>query len=117
MDQGIKEFPSDYLSSPPSDISVTSYEPDSTLQSLSHEKSEELFDFIQHRLVGVGGGPGPRSSIKDGRSLLEGDRSRDQHLLSRYMMQYHIDNYWKYFHAHFPIRKFHAIGDGRSQLI
>ncbi|KAG9241115.1 fungal-specific transcription factor domain-containing protein [Calycina marina] len=90
-----------YLSQPQINSFIVPCGADSTTRSLSHEKSEEVFVFIQHRLIRV-----ENSAVSDtmiGASLLEGDRSQDQHVLSRNMMQYYIENYWRSFHDQFPI--------------
>lgn len=62
---------------------------------MSEEKSQEIYEFVRDKLVGN----------EHGYSLVEGDRSHDSHMLSGKMMRCHIANYWKHFHAQFPICK------------
>ena len=91
-----------YLPQSQSNASVPSYETTSSPGVLSNEKSEEIFEFVRYRMVGIDGG----APLGLGSKLLEGDRSSDVHMMSRHMMSRHIDKYWKSFHSHFPIRRF-----------
>ena len=81
---------------------IPSYETASSPGILSNEKSEEIFEFVRYRMVGIDGG----APLGLGSTLLEGDRLSDVHMMSRHMMSRHIDNYWETFHSHFPICKF-----------
>ena len=66
---------------------------------LSNEKSQEIFDLVSDRLIANKYPP-----VKEYQnSLLEGDRTQDFHIMSRTMMQNHIDGYWRNFHSQLPI--------------
>lgn len=81
-------------------MSVTSIIDQSLPESLlSEEKSQELFDFIKERFHENKHAPVERR--RD--NLLEGDRSDDDHMLSRKMMQAYIGSYWLHFSDQVPI--------------
>jgi hypothetical protein len=76
-----------------------SYEIKLPSTALSNEKSQEIFDLVRDRLIANKHPP-----VTDYQnSLLEGDRSQDFHIMSRKMMQSHIDGYWRNFHSQLPI--------------
>ncbi|KAI1881369.1 hypothetical protein JX265_000195 [Neoarthrinium moseri] len=66
---------------------------------LSEEKSQEIFDFIKERFHENDHAPVERQ--RD--NMLEGDRSDEQHMLSRKMMQAYISSYWVHFSDQIPI--------------
>ncbi|ORY65474.1 fungal-specific transcription factor domain-containing protein [Pseudomassariella vexata] len=66
---------------------------------LSEEKSQEIFDFIKERFHENDHAPVKRQ--RD--NILEGDRSDENHLLSRKMMQAYIGSYWLHFSDQVPI--------------
>ncbi|KAI1336295.1 fungal-specific transcription factor domain-containing protein [Xylariaceae sp. FL0016] len=66
---------------------------------LSEEKSQEIFDFIKERFHENDHTPVERQ--KD--NILEGDRSDENHMLSREMMQQYIGTYWLQFSDQLPI--------------
>lgn len=67
--------------------------------TISEDRSQDVFNFIKDRFHG-----NEHSSLKELReSLLSGDRSKDEHLLSRQMMQAYIWCYWTYFSDQIPI--------------
>lgn len=66
---------------------------------LSEEKSQELFDFIKERFHENDHAPVERQR----ESILEGDRSDENHMLSRKMMQQYIGSYWIHFSDQIPI--------------
>ncbi len=66
---------------------------------LSDEKSQELFDLIREKFHENNQAPVERQ----GENLLEGDRSDDEHMLSRKMMQLYIGSYWLHFSDQVPI--------------
>ncbi len=67
--------------------------------NLSNEKSQEIFDLVRDRLTGNRHAPSPNFQ----NALLQGDRSQDPHIMSRKMMQDHVDSYWRNFHSQLPI--------------
>ncbi|KAF3063967.1 hypothetical protein GL218_02045 [Daldinia childiae] len=66
---------------------------------LSEEKSQEIFDFIKERFHENDHAPVERQR----ESILEGDRSDENHMLSRKMMQQYIGSYWVHFSDQIPI--------------
>jgi hypothetical protein len=66
---------------------------------LSNEKSQQIFDLVSDRLIANKHPPVTEYQ----NSLLEGDRTQDFHIMSRTMMQSHIDGYWQNFHSQLPI--------------
>jgi len=66
---------------------------------LTDEKSQELFDLIKEKFQENNHAPVERQ----GDNLLEGDRSDDDHILSRKMMQIYIGSYWVHFSDQVPI--------------
>ncbi|KAH9897233.1 fungal-specific transcription factor domain-containing protein [Xylariomycetidae sp. FL2044] len=66
---------------------------------LTGEKSQEIFDFIKERFH-----ENEQSPVKHQRdTILEGDRSDENHMLSRRMMQVYIGSYWIHFSDQIPI--------------
>src|SRR6266566_4023174 len=70
--------------------------PESTI---SEEKSVELFEYIKERFHENGRAPVERK--REG--ILEGDRTDDNHMLSRKMMQAYTVSYWLHFSDQVPI--------------
>lgn len=66
---------------------------------ISTDKSDEIFEFIKERFHENGHAPIERQ--RD--SIIEGDRSDDNHTLSRKMMQAYIGSYWLHFSDQVPI--------------
>lgn len=66
---------------------------------LSEEKSQEIFDFIKERFHENDHAPVERQR----ESILDGDRSDENHMLSRKMMQQYIVSYWIHFSDQIPI--------------
>ncbi|OTB03726.1 hypothetical protein M426DRAFT_59859 [Hypoxylon sp. CI-4A] len=66
---------------------------------LSEEKSQEIFDFIKERFHENDAAPVERQR----ESILDGDRSDENHMLSRKMMQQYIGSYWVHFSDQIPI--------------
>ncbi|KAI1761098.1 fungal-specific transcription factor domain-containing protein [Hypoxylon sp. FL1150] len=66
---------------------------------LSEEKSHEIFDFIKERFNENDHTPVERQR----ESILDGDRSDENHMLSRKMMQQYIGSYWVHFSDQVPI--------------
>ncbi|KAI0020950.1 fungal-specific transcription factor domain-containing protein [Xylariomycetidae sp. FL0641] len=66
---------------------------------LSEEKSQQIYDIIKERFHEKDHAPVERQ--RD--TILEGDRSEDDHLLSRKMMQQYIGSYWWHFSDQVPI--------------
>ncbi|KAI1640036.1 fungal-specific transcription factor domain-containing protein [Biscogniauxia mediterranea] len=66
---------------------------------LSEEKSQEIYDFIKERFHENDHTPVERQR----ESILEGDRSNENHMLSRKMMQQYIGSYWLHFSDQVPI--------------
>lgn len=66
---------------------------------LSEEKSQEIFDFIKERFHENDHAPVERQR----ESILDGDRSDENHMLSRKMMQQYIGSYWLHFSDQVPI--------------
>ncbi|KAI2623505.1 fungal-specific transcription factor domain-containing protein [Hypomontagnella submonticulosa] len=66
---------------------------------LSEEKSQEIFDFIKERFHENDHAPVERQR----ESILDGDRSDENHMLSRKMMQQYIGSFWIHFSDQIPI--------------
>lgn len=66
---------------------------------LSEEKSQEIFDFIKERFHENDHAPVERQR----ESILDGDRSDENHMLSRKMMQQYIGSFWLHFSDQIPI--------------
>ncbi|KAI0523686.1 fungal-specific transcription factor domain-containing protein [Xylaria bambusicola] len=86
---------------PPGQVMAVTNLLDSNLPEsiLSDEKSQEIFDLIKERFDENSHAPVDRQ----GENLLEGDRSDDEHMLSRKMMQIYIGSYWLHFSDQVPI--------------
>lgn len=67
--------------------------------TISEEKSQEIFDFIKDRFHENKHDPAERE--RD--SILQGDRSVGDHMLSKRMMQAYIASYWYHFSDQMPI--------------
>jgi hypothetical protein len=67
--------------------------------ALTEEKSQEIFDRLCDSITT------DRNKLFQAaqNTLLAGDRSQEFHLMSRAMMQNHIDSYWQNFHPQLPI--------------
>lgn len=68
---------------------------------LSEEKSQAIIDLIKERFNKTRDAP----AFKKKKSLIEGDRSDDSHMMSRKMMQTYIGSYWYHFSDQMPICK------------
>jgi hypothetical protein len=66
---------------------------------LSEEKSQAIVDLIKERFNETDHAPVARHK----EALLDGDRSDDNHMLSRKMMQTYIGSYWYHFSEQVPI--------------
>ncbi|KAI1498716.1 fungal-specific transcription factor domain-containing protein [Biscogniauxia marginata] len=66
---------------------------------LSEEKSQEIYDLIKERFLENDHAPVERQR----ENILEGDRSDENHMLSRKMMQQYIGSYWLHFSDQVPI--------------
>jgi hypothetical protein len=66
---------------------------------LSEEKSQQIVDLIKERFNETDHAPVARQK----EALLEGDRTDDNHMLSRKMMQTYIGSYWYHFSEQVPI--------------
>ncbi|KAJ6783435.1 hypothetical protein PWT90_01682 [Aphanocladium album] len=74
-------------------------EPNMPEASMSDARSQELFDYIKDRFHG-----NESDDLRHTRnSILSGDRSRNDHMLSKRMMQAYIGSFWKHFSAQMPI--------------
>lgn len=67
--------------------------------TISDEKSQEIFDFINQRFHQNDNAPDERR--RD--SITDGDRSSETHMLSKRMMQAYIGSYWYHFSDQMPI--------------
>ncbi|CAI4210595.1 unnamed protein product [Parascedosporium putredinis] len=67
--------------------------------TISDEKSNEIYEFIRDRFNENGRAPMERQ--RD--SIIEGDRTHDDHMLSKRMMQAYIGSYWLHFSDQIPI--------------
>jgi hypothetical protein len=66
---------------------------------LSEQKSQEIVDLIKERFNETDHTP----VAKQKEALFKGDRSNDNHMMSRKMMQAYIGSYWDYFNDQLPI--------------
>ncbi|TQV96519.1 hypothetical protein V2A60_003089 [Cordyceps javanica] len=74
-------------------------EPHMPEASMSDAKSQELFDYIRDRFHG-----NESEDLRYAReSILSGDRTSSDHMLSKRMMQAYIGSFWKHFNAQMPI--------------
>lgn len=74
-------------------------EPNMPEASMSDDKSQELFDYIKDRFHG-----NESDDLRNTRSsILSGDRNRNDHMLSKRMMQAYIGSFWTHFSAQMPI--------------
>lgn len=74
-------------------------EPNMPEASMSDARSQELFDYIKDRFHG-----NDSDELRHTRdSIISGDRSRSDHMLSKRMMQAYIGSFWKHFNAQMPI--------------
>lgn len=67
--------------------------------ALSEEKRQDLIDLIKDRFNETDHAPVKKQKV----DLLEGDRDRNDHVLSLHMMQQYIGAYWLHFHPQLPI--------------
>ncbi|KAF7562511.1 hypothetical protein G7046_g1625 [Stylonectria norvegica] len=67
--------------------------------TISEEKSQELYDFIKERFHENEHAPIERQWD----NILEGDRTNNDHMLSKRMMQAYIGSYWYHFSDQMPI--------------
>ncbi len=74
-------------------------EPNMPEASMSDARSQELFDYIKDRFHG----DESQDSRQTRDSIISGDRSRSDHMLSKRMMQAYIGSFWKHFSAQMPI--------------
>jgi hypothetical protein len=70
---------------------------------LSEEKSQAIIDLIKERFNETDHAPVARQK----EALLEGNRSDNNHMMSRKMMQTYIGSYWLHFSEQMPICKYH----------
>ncbi|KAH7328324.1 fungal-specific transcription factor domain-containing protein [Stachybotrys elegans] len=66
---------------------------------ISDETSQEIYDFIRERCNDRGHAPVERQR----ESILDGDRTQPDHMLSKRMMQAYIGSYWYHFSDQIPI--------------
>jgi hypothetical protein len=90
-----------YFPTPPQQIMAVTNLLDQNVPeaTLSEEKSQEIFDFIKERFHENDHAPLERQ--RD--SILEGDRTNPDHMLSKRMMQAYIGSYWYHFSDQMPI--------------
>ncbi|KAH0433608.1 hypothetical protein CcaCcLH18_05780 [Colletotrichum camelliae] len=67
--------------------------------TISEEKSQEIYDFISQRFHENDQAP----ALRQRESILEGDRTDGDHMLSKRMMQAYIGSYWVHFSDQIPI--------------
>lgn len=67
--------------------------------TISDEKSNEVFEFIRDRFLETGRAEAERQR----QYIVEGDRTRGEHMLSKRMMQAYIASYWLHFSDQIPI--------------
>lgn len=67
---------------------------------LSEEKSQAIIDLIKERFNETGNAPFVKQKKE---KLVDGDRSKDNHMMSRKMMQTYIGSYWLHFSDQMPI--------------
>lgn len=74
-------------------------EPNMPEASMSDERSQDLFNFIKDRFHGD-----ESAELRHMRdSIISGDRSTNDHMLSKRMMQAYIGSFWKHFSSQMPI--------------
>ncbi|OAR00580.1 hypothetical protein LLEC1_00348 [Akanthomyces lecanii] len=74
-------------------------EPNMPEASMSDTRSQELFNYIKNRFHGH-----ESDNLCHTRdSIISGDRSSSEHMLSKRMMQAYIGSFWKHFSAQMPI--------------
>ncbi|OAA62320.1 Transcription factor [Cordyceps fumosorosea ARSEF 2679] len=74
-------------------------EPNMPEASMSDARSQELYDYIKDRFHG--NDSDEQRNTRE--SIISGDRSRSDHMLSKRMMQAYIGSFWKHFNAQMPI--------------
>lgn len=94
-------FSESYLPQLPLTINTAFCEANLPSTALSSEKNTEIFNLIRDKLTG--NKHTPAFSFQN--NLLEGDPSQDYCIMSRHMMQEHINSYWMNFHSQLPICK------------
>ncbi|KAM0325481.1 hypothetical protein ACHAQA_007468 [Verticillium albo-atrum] len=67
--------------------------------TISEEKSQEIYDIIHGRFHENDQAP----ALRQRASILEGDRTDNNHMLSKRMMQAYIGSYWVHFNDQVPI--------------
>lgn len=90
-----------FLSNEPQQVMAVGnvLEPATPEVSMSEERSQEVFKFISDRFHG-----NENALMKRLREvILTGDRTKDDHMLSRAMMQAYIWSFWFHFSAQMPI--------------
>lgn len=105
-------FSESYLPQLPLTINTASYEANLPSTALSSEKNKEIFSLIRDKLTG--NKHTPAFSFQN--NLLEGDPSQDYCVMSRHMMQEHINSYWMNFHSQLPICKHTTVNRYKRRL-
>ncbi|KAK1729167.1 fungal-specific transcription factor domain-containing protein [Colletotrichum acutatum] len=98
---GTEGVPMGYFPSGPHQVMAVNNLLDQNLPeaTISEEKSQEIYDFINQRFHDNDEAP----AMRQRESILEGDRSDGDHMLSKRMMQAYIGSYWVHFSDQIPI--------------
>ncbi|EFQ27651.1 uncharacterized protein GLRG_02795 [Colletotrichum graminicola M1.001] len=98
---GTDGVPAGYFPSGPQQVMAVNNLLDQNLPeaTISEEKSQEIYDFINQRFHENDQAP----ALRQRDSILEGDRSDGDHMLSKRMMQAYIGSYWVHFSDQIPI--------------
>ncbi|GJC79264.1 zinc finger protein klf1 [Colletotrichum liriopes] len=98
---GTEGVPMGYFPSGPQQVMAVNNLLDQNLPeaTISEEKSQEIYEFINQRFHENDQAP----ALRQRESILEGDRSDGDHMLSKRMMQAYIGSYWVHFSDQIPI--------------
>ncbi|OBR12320.1 C2H2 finger domain-containing protein [Colletotrichum higginsianum IMI 349063] len=98
---GTEGVPMGYFPSGPHQVMAVNNLLDQNLPeaTISEEKSQEIYEFINQRFHENDQAP----ALRQRDSILEGDRSDGDHMLSKRMMQAYIGSYWVHFSDQIPI--------------
>ncbi|GKT85291.1 C2H2 finger domain-containing protein [Colletotrichum tofieldiae] len=98
---GTEGVPMGYFPSGPQQVMAVNNLLDQNLPeaTISEEKSQEIYEFINQRFHENDQAP----ALRQRDSILEGDRSDGDHMLSKRMMQAYIGSYWVHFSDQIPI--------------
>ncbi|KAK2063629.1 hypothetical protein LY76DRAFT_182992 [Colletotrichum caudatum] len=98
---GAESVPAGYFPSGPQQVMAVNNLLDQNLPeaTISEEKSQEIYEFINQRFHENDQAP----ALRQRDSILEGDRSDGDHMLSKRMMQAYIGSYWVHFSDQIPI--------------